>query len=158
MVLYELAFFLNLRPLTAGDGENLLTPAHLLFGVRSLTGVLSPTVSQPVVPDRAWRKRCRVADSLQRRWQKEYLQSLRCWRVSTSRQPVRLPRVGEVVLLHGEGTRSRWPLARVLELIRGTDGRCRAAFVLVRGVRTRRPIERLFRMEASPEDQTTAVR
>ena len=150
VVLYELAFFLNLRPLTVGDGDNLLTPAHLLFGVRSLTGVLSPTVSQPVVPGRAWRRRCRVADSLQRRWRKEYLQSLRCWRVSGRRQPVRLPEVGEVVLIHGEGPRSRWPLARVLELIRGPDGNCRAAFVLVRGVKTRRPVCKLFRLEASP--------
>ena len=28
IVLYELAFFDNLRPLTQGDGEDLLTPAH----------------------------------------------------------------------------------------------------------------------------------
>ena len=71
-VLYELVSYLNLRPLTVGDGENLLTPAHLLFGVRSLTGVLSPAVGQPVDPDRAWRKRCHVSDNLQRRWQREY--------------------------------------------------------------------------------------
>ena len=157
VVLYELAFYLNLRPLTVGDGENLLTPAHLIFGVRTLTGVLSPAVSQPADPDRAWRKRCRVADNLQRRWQREYLQSLRCWRSSPQRHPGRLPEEGEVVLVQGEGSRSRWPLARVLELIRGPDGRCRAAFVLVRGVRTRRPLSKLFRLEASPEGGVARV-
>ena len=154
VVLYELSFCLNLRPLTVGDGENLLTPAHLLFGVKSLTGVLSPTVCKPDGPDRVWRRRCRVSDHLQRRWQKEYLQALRGWRVSARRQPVREPDVGEVVLVHGEGPRSRWPLARVLELIRGPDGNCRAAFILMRGIRTRRPISKIFRLEASPEGGT----
>ena len=40
--LYEPAFHLNMRPLTTVDDE-LLTPAHLLFGVTSIRGVLSPS-------------------------------------------------------------------------------------------------------------------
>lgn len=60
------------------------------------------------------------------------------------------PSDGEVVLVGGAEPRGRWPLARVLELIRGPDGGCRAAFVEIRGVRTRRPIAKLFQLEASP--------
>ena len=43
------------------------------------------------------------------------------------------PSDGEVVLVGGAEPRGRWPLARVLELIRGPDGGCRAAFVEIRG-------------------------
>ena len=39
VVLYELAFHVNLRPLTVSDDE-LLTPAHLLFGVASIYGII----------------------------------------------------------------------------------------------------------------------
>ena len=150
VVIYEVAFFLNLRPLTPNDGGDVLTPAHLIFGVRSLAGVLSPAVRDCFHPGRAWRRRCRVADHLQRRWKREYLESLRCWRQPGGR-PACLPRVGDIVLVGGAEPRSRWPLARVLELIRGPDGDCRAAYLEVRGVRTRRPICKLFRLEADPE-------
>ena len=100
---------------------------------------------------RAWRSRRRVCDRLIRRWTTEYLQTLRCWSESPRGRPVRLPAVGEIVLVQGEGRRGTWPLARVETLIPGPDGRCRAAFIRVRGRLTRRPISRLFRLEASPE-------
>ena len=55
------------------------------------------------------------------------------------------------MLIYGTEPRGRWPLARVVDLIRGPDGSYRAAFVEVRGARTRRPLSKLFEMEASPE-------
>lgn len=98
--------------------------------------------------DRAWRHRRRVCDHLVRRWTKEYVAALRCWTVSPRGRPVRLPEIGDVVLVHGEGPRGRWPLARVESLIRGPDGHSRAAVILMRGKRTRRPINKLFQLEA----------
>ena len=149
VTLYELAFHLNLRPLTPGDGDDLLTPAHLLFGVTSSAGVVCPSIDAASNVDRAWRSRRLVSTRLVCRWTDEYLQTLRCWTASPRGRPTRLPAVGEVVLLQGEGRRGTWPLARVVSLIPGPDGRCRAAFLLVRGRRTRRPIARLFRLEAA---------
>ena len=145
--LYELAFHLNLRPLTTSDDEP-LTPAHLLFGVTSIRGVISPSNLHMDSVDRAWRHRRRVCDHLVRRWTKEYVAALRCWTVSPRGRPVRLPEIGDVVLVHGEGPRGRWPLARVESLIRGPDGHSRAAVILMRGKRTRRPINKLFQLEA----------
>ena len=151
VTLYELAFHLNLRPLTPGDGDDLLTPAHLLFGVTTISGVVCPSLDSDSHLCRAWRNRRRVSDSLVRRWTTEYLETLRGWAASPRGRPTRLPAVGEVVLLQGEGRRGTWPLARVTALIPGPDGRCRAAFLHVRGKLTRRPISRLFRLEASPD-------
>ena len=146
--LYELAFFINLRPLTQGDGEDLLTPAHLLFGVTSIDGVLCPTLKECSI-SRAWRHRKRVCDHLIRRWCDEYRIALRCWSTSPRGRPVRAPRVGDVVLVYGEGPRGRWPLARVTQLLTGQDGHVRAAYINLRGRRTRRPVSRLFLLEAA---------
>ena len=128
-----------------------ITPAHLLFGVTSIAGVVCPILDSDSNVDRAWRSRRRACDRLIRRWTTEYLQTLRCWSASPRGRPVRLPAVGGIVLVQGEGRRGTWPLARVETLIPGPDGRCRAAFIRVRGRLTRRPISRLFRLEASPE-------
>ena len=148
VTLYELAFHLNLRPLTSSDDEP-LTPAHLLFGVTSIRGVIAHIGAHIDCIDRAWRHRCRVGDHLIKRWTKEYVASLRSWTVSPRGRPARVPAVGDVVLVHGEGTRSRWPLARVESLITGPDGKSRAAVILMRGKRTRRPINKLFQLEAA---------
>ena len=77
VTLYELAFHLNLCPLTASDEEP-LTPAHLLFGVTSIRGVVAHSGFQIDCVDRAWRHRRRVGDNLIRRWTKEYVAALRC--------------------------------------------------------------------------------
>ena len=148
VTLYELALHLNFRPLTPGDNGDLLTPAHLLFGVTSIRGVLSPSSQELDSLDRRWRHQRLVSEHLVRRWTTEYLQTLRTWSVSPRGRPVRLPNVGEVVLVHAEGPRGRWPLARVISLLAGPDGRSRAAIVQIRGRRTRRPISKLFRLEA----------
>ena len=149
VTLYELAYHLNLRPLVAVDNE-LLTPAHLLFGVTSIRGVVSPSDFHCDYLDRAWRHRRRVSEHLVRRWTTEYVSMLRSWSVSPRGRPTRLPNVGDIVLVHGEGPRGRWPLARVVSLIAGPDGHCRAAMIEMRRRRTRRPLSKLFQLEAAP--------
>ena len=152
VTLYELAFHLNLRPLTSVDDE-LLTPAHFLFGVTSIRGIVSPFGDHSDYLDRAWRHRRRVSEHLIKRWTTEYVAMLRSWTVSPRGRPTRLPEAGDVVLVHGEGPRGRWPMARVESLIIGPDGRSRAAIIKMRGKRTRRPINKLYHLEGhSPNE------
>ena len=145
--LCELAFHLNMRPLTSVDGE-LLTPAHLLFGVTSIREVLYPTGIYCDNLTRAWRHQRRVSHHLLRRWTSEYVSALRSCTVYPRRRPTDVPKVGDVVLVHGEEPRGRWPMARVTGLILGTDGHPRAAHVEIRGKLTRRPLNRLYHLEA----------
>lgn len=148
--LYELAFHLNLRPLTSVDSD-LITPAHLLFGVTSIHGILSPSQFHCDSINRAWRHRRRVCDHLILRWTREYISMLRSWTLSPRGRPNRCPSEGDVVLVHGEGPRGRWPMARVISLINGPDGHCRAAAIELKGKRTRRPLSKLYQLEASEE-------
>ena len=145
--LYELAFHLNLRPLTTVDDE-LLTPAHLLFGVTSIRRVLSPSGMFCDQITRAWRHQRRVSEHLIRRWTTEYVAALRAWSVSPRGRPMRTPSVGDVVLVSGEGRRGRWPLARVTGLLMGSDGQPRAAHIEMKGSKTRRPLSKLYHLEA----------
>ena len=145
--LYELAFHLNMRPLTTVD-EEMLTPAHLLFGVTTIR-VLSPSNIFCDQITRAWRHQRRVSEHLIRRWTKEYVASLRSWSVSPRGRPTHTPDVGDVVLVCNEGPRGRWPLARVIGLISGSDCQPRAAHIEMRGKKTRRPLNRLYRLEAA---------
>ncbi|KAK4309817.1 hypothetical protein Pmani_018578 [Petrolisthes manimaculis] len=152
---YELALHLNLRPLTRDNEDAALTPAHFLFGITSIRGVVSPAVDPAATLDRAWRNRRRISDHLTRRWTGEYLQTLRTWNTSPRGRPVRTPSVGEVVLVHGESTRAQWPMGRILSLIPGRDGHPRAATIRLKGRITRRPINKLYRLEAA-QDVTNA--
>ena len=152
--LYELAFHLNMRPLTSVD-EELLTPAHFLFGVTSIKGVLTPPRIFCDQLTRAWRHQRRVCEHLLRRWTSEYVAALRSWSVSPRGRPTRVPSVGDVVLVSGEGPRGRWPLALVTELIAGRDGKARAAFIKMNSKRTRRPLNKLYHLEATDTDATT---
>ena len=147
VTLYELAYHLNLRPLTTAD-EELLTPAHLLFGVTHIKGVVTPSHQHLDHLNRAWKHRKRVCDHLIRRWTSEYIAMLRSWSISPHGRPIRTPTVGDIVLVHGEGPRGRWPLALVEALITGPDGRSRAAVIRIRGKQTRRPISKLYHLEA----------
>ena len=113
--------------------EELLTPAHFLFGVTSIKGVLTPPRIFCDQLTRAWRHQRRVCEHLLRRWTSEYVAALRSWSVSPRGRPTRVPSVGDVVLVSGEGPRGRWPLALVTELIAGRDGKARAAFIKMNG-------------------------
>ncbi|KAF0302408.1 hypothetical protein FJT64_025501 [Amphibalanus amphitrite] len=137
------------QPSVQPGDDDVLTPAHLLFGVTSIRGVLSPSGHELDSLSRRWRHQRLVSEHLVQRWTKEYLQTLRTWSFSRRGRPVRLPEVGEIVLVHAEGPRGRWPLARVVSLLSGADGRARAASIVLRGRLTRRPINKLLRLEAS---------
>ena len=159
IVFYELAMHLNLRPLTEDVQDGLLTPAHFLFGVTHIQGVISPAVDPTATLDRAWRNRKRVAEQLVKRWTNEYLQSLRAWNTRRRGCLRRTPSVGEIVLVHGEGSRGRWPLGRVEALIPGRDGVVRAVQIKLREKLTRRPVTKLYRLEARTDNEfeTTTV-
>ena len=153
IVFYELAMHLNLRPLTEDVTDGVLTPAHFLFGVTHIQGVIAPVLEQASTLSRAWKNRKRTSEQLMKRWTTEYLQSLRGWNTRARGRLARTPRVGETVLVEGEGSRGRWPLGRVLELISGRDGEVRAVKVKVRGRCTRRPVTKLYRLEAAVESE-----
>ena len=86
-------------------------------------------------------------DRFWRRWSREYLTRLYTWNQHSASSP--LPRAGQTVLVRTDlSPRGSWPLAIIEELIVGGDGIARAAWIRMRGIRTRRAIDRLIPLEA----------
>lgn len=156
-VIVELEDRINRRPLVQQE-DNVLSPAHFLLGVGP-----PPLVSSGIPPgaldeanplERRWQHRRKLSRDLWTRWTKDYLATLRDWRRKSLRSPCPLSAGDVVVVAPPDGIklpRSTWPLALVLSLIPGRDGRARSANLRMRGRETSRPISRLYPLESSSE-------
>jgi len=166
-LIVEVEAVLNDRPLTylsadVTDPEP-LTPSHMLYG-RRITMLPYPVVedeltdptflSSTSLRDKVNRQ-TQLLDHFQRRWQREYLTSLRevYKATGTSKQTVK---VGDVVLVHDDVPRLQWRLAVIEELIEGLDGFARAAKIRTSTGRTNRPIAKLYPLELSSPSITTS--
>jgi len=143
----------EMRLTTAQSDIEPLTPSHLISGRRLTTLPYTSDVelnsaarlSRDDITKRAKLQR-KLIDDFRARWRHEYLTPLREYqRVSGQNQQT--IKVGDVVMVHDEGPRSRWRLARVDSLISGNDGRVRAANIRTDGGMTNRPITKLYPLE-----------
>lgn len=142
----------NRRPLT-GTEDGVLSPMHFLLGCPPpplLPAVLSAEV-EDWTPGKRWKRLQATADQYWKEWVASYLPQLRAWhRPDKSSRP---PQVGEVVLVEGPTPRNTWPLGRITQLIPGPDGQVRAVRLRIRGVETRRPVQRLVPLEVRGKDE-----
>ena len=174
-VVTEIEMILNSRPLSFVSSEDLdepLTPSHLLTGRRLLC---LPDPPPDVDPDYGGTSvelslRARYLNTLLdhywQRWKREYSLELR-EQHRTSRKNVvgdgKVVAVGDIVVIYDQGLpRGFWKLGCVEELITGSDGQCRGAFVRVKSGRSsrsllKRPVQHLYPLEvqcvASPHER-----
>jgi hypothetical protein len=148
----------NSRPLTlVSDDPNdplVISPSHLNIGrsLMSLPDNLAKDQRHDTVAV-MWHERQRLHQEFWGRWRKEYLASLQSaqkWLL-----PGHEPRVGEVVLLDDKPrSRNEWPIARITEITRGSDGKVR----MVKLFRSwdqqeiRRDIRRIYHFEESASE------
>jgi len=166
-IIVEIEAILNDRPLTHVSSdvidEEPLTPAHLLYG-RRITALPHIRVEQDEILDPDYnqngnaeiqKKSKRLAPLLQHfwtRWRQEYLTSLREFHKTTGNNKAAV-KVGDVILVHDEGSRINWKLAVVQELLPGRDGHVRAVNIRTQGGTTNRPIAKLYPLEISAQPQ-----
>lgn len=149
---------LNSRPLTAvsSDPEDPLplSPAHLALG-RGLSQIPDnwgrDDYNDPVAV--LWKNRSRLHAEFAGRWRREYLQTLQALTKWSGPGGVP-PRVGEIVLVEA-APRSRlfWPMAKILQVHEGRDGKVRACTLWLKQERTRRDLRHIFRLEAVVTEQ-----
>ena len=122
-VLSQIEACLNSRPLGViphynDEGMEVLTPGHFLIG-RPIEAVPDHDLSyRPLLC------RLHLCEALVRhfwrRWQSEYLTSLR--KYSKWRNPVKNLEVGDIVVLREDNTMpTQWPIARIVETHQGRD-------------------------------------
>ncbi|XP_055623454.1 uncharacterized protein LOC129766877 [Toxorhynchites rutilus septentrionalis] len=143
---------LTYLPLTSVEDEA-FTPNHFLLGNSS--GVRQPVVE---VSDSAsalrsnWNHIQHLLDILWRRWTREYLPTL-------TRRPKwcgeAKPIVeGQLVLVVGDGRRNEWTRGRIIQTIKGSDGRIRQAIIQTARGLVRRPVARLAVLEVEESGKT----
>lgn len=128
-VLVELEGITSDRPLSYTPGDlnqlEILTANHLVLGQKlksfprevvnweEVSG--DPTYGRREFTEKRFLYVSKLCDDLWKRWEREYLTTLR----ETHRVGIMhgsRPRLGEVVLIHDEGPRSKWKLGQVIEL------------------------------------------
>lgn len=149
----EVESMLNGRPLTyvSTDPHDMepLTPNHFLLGCAS------PNVPPGVFRDkevnsrRRWRQAQVLAGQFWKRWRQEYLPTLlqrQKWRGEN-----RNMRVGDVVLMMDDNApRGFWPLAKVIKVFEGADGRVRSVELKTgAGHEYHRPVTKVCWLEES---------
>ena len=167
---------LNNRPLTYLDeefGPEALTPNHLIHGRRIPTLAWEePESDNEIDATRRWKHLQKQLQHFWKRWNREYVSSLREHHRLNSRTTKNSLKPGAIVLIQQEGvSKSRWKLGRVDRLIEGKDGIIRGAVLKVvsndRIYTVERPIQRLCLLELYAEesnvkgtipDQTEALR
>ena len=146
----EIESAINRRPLTyVSDAPDSVAPLKPCDFLSISAPLCSPWAADTGrVLGARFRHRKVVASRLMTRWRQEYLTSLRGWRGSLTRG--KAPSVGDIVLVKEGSRRALWPLAKIVELLGGSDGVTRAAIILLNGNRTRRAISLLYPLEAEP--------
>jgi hypothetical protein len=152
-VICDCESIINCRPLTyvSEDPRELipLTPAMFLLEAHS-----SNVSDIDELDSRSLEKRIKyrnkLLNDLRQRFRKEYLgQLIQKHNENRSREP----RVGEIVLI-GDDNKKRlfWPLAKIIELIPGRDGKVRTVKLRTRHGTVLRPIQRIFPLEIQSEE------
>ena len=168
-VVSELEATINDRPLTyvSSDQDELdpITPSMLLYGRRLLPypSRVDEDSEDPTYMEGPSEMRIRLAyisklsNTLWLRWSKEYLTFLK--QKGGFNNNSSCPNIGDVVIVHDEGPRLYWKLAKIIETIKGSDGIVRVARIKMGDNITTRPVSKLYPLEQSLEStDTTYVR
>ena len=147
---------MNSRPLTQlpepADGLEVLTPGHFLIG--------RPLESLPEAPIddikaihvlRRWQLCQALTNHLWKRWTDEYLSQLsRFTKWSTETPNIK---VGDIVCVRNEPTApTKWPLARIIQVHPGHDGKVRVVTLRPEKGVYKRPIVKLVPLIQSNEE------
>ncbi|KAF5283079.1 hypothetical protein FQR65_LT14096 [Abscondita terminalis] len=144
---------MNSRPLTyvSKDGQDLapLTPAHFIQG--------TPTSEMPdvdlienVLLQKEYRKLQKLKKTLNSRFREENLSLLV---IKGKQRKCKKLQIGNICLIGREDKkRLQWPMGKVLKLFPGRDGVSRVARLKIQGGELLCPIQRLYPLEANPEE------
>jgi hypothetical protein len=141
---------INSRPIAQAEDEaGALTPAHFLTGERLTVIPSGPEPGTNGNLTKEFRMRQKHADDFWRRWQKEYLTTLRSFHEVQQQQASTKLRRGDVALLQ-EDVRPRhmWKRAVIEQLIEGRDGMIRTVVLRTpEGNKITRPIQLVIPLE-----------
>ena len=147
---------INSRPLTDVSADKKdplpLTPSHLLIGRNLLTLPEVPKQIKATTLGKRWQYRQRMEKQFWSRWHKEYLAELNQYHKWTNTSKNAKP--GDVVLVAEDNVKKQdWLLGRITEVHHGRDELVRSVTLKTKRGLIRRPIQRLYPLEAANDDE-----
>ena len=142
-ILIEVEFFINSRPIgrkSSDEKEDIaLTPNHFLLQSGLDGGVFSAT--KRGISER-WRRVQELSDHVWKRWMEEIIPM---WSPRQKWLEEQNPlKINDVVwIMDQKNQRGKWPLGKVIEIMRGMDKRVRVVRLLASGREMIRPISKL---------------
>lgn len=120
----------------------MLTPAHFLIGA-PFTSIVEPDISELNISQlNRWQRVCCMQQHFWKKWHTEYLtllQQRQKWHSSSTNL-----KSGDLVLIKEENNPPlKWPLARVIDAVRGMDGIVRVAVLKTANGVFKRAVARL---------------
>lgn len=166
-ILVEIEGTINNRPLTYnydGPSEEVLTPAHLVYGRR-----INSLPDEAIVEEEdascglRYRYLSKKLEHFWKRWHDEYLVGLREFHKCKVGKGGKSVEVGDVVTVFEEGKkRGEWKMGVVVRLVKGRDGVVRGADVRVitkgRPKILGRPIQKLCPIEVRCKEERIGAR
>ncbi len=148
--LCEVEYILNSRPLTHVSSSHSdpepLTPNHFLLNRSSDVSSPVDEADDGLSSRKRWRQCQFLADQFWRRWRREYLPTLTVRSKWLSEE--RDLEIDDVCLLVDHNApRGQWPLARVIEVMPGRDGRVRTVKVKTASGELVRPVSQICLLE-----------
>ena len=150
-LLKEISSVINSRPITyiyEDEVEEPLTPSHLLIGKRSTQ--LPPADVKTYDAEGRSIFREKKLSQFTKEWKKVFLSELQDYHISMSKsaEVVRVPKIGEPVIMKEATPRSTWKLARVTNIFKSADQKIRSIEVIKpNGKIARRPPQLLIPLE-----------
>ena len=159
-LLSEVSSRVNNRPLCylSSNRESIeaLTPNHLLFGYTiDCMPPLEPHeddqdyISRNHLMDYYAARSC-LLEQFENIWRTQYLTALRERHYPCAKGQSLPVKVGSIVILETPSNRDFWPMGKVLELVKDTEGFVRSVKVLSRGVTYTRTLNKLVLLEMDP--------
>ena len=160
VLLVQIEASLNDRPIGKLQGDEngrILTPFDLLAG-RPRGQPISPPAMQPSASSTSSAKRMKHLEMVHKQfwhqWRQGYLMALQSRGKWSHEKPTL--KEGDIVLLMKENSkRHEWPLARILETIKGRDGLVRSVKLLCDQKEFMRPIQLVVPLEVPDPDTHT---
>ncbi|XP_050086194.1 uncharacterized protein LOC126571588 [Anopheles aquasalis] len=141
------------QPLTylalESDSEPVLTPNHLLLG--SSNGSKPPVAfdDSSTAVKKSWKMSQRVADQFWKKWVAEYLPTLT--KRTKWHQPIKPIEVGDLALIADDNhPRNCWPMGRIVEAMRASDGQVRRVVVHTNSGLLERPATKIAILDVTP--------
>ena len=161
--LKEVMGVINNRPLTVDNANEVITPNNIITGSNNTDNNILEIEDTEEILNQAMIERKRIPQLFRdietkreifwKRFQEQYLESIKFDNKPNQPKPGMMPQIGDVVIIYSkEHPKLQWKRGIILELLKSEDGQIRKARVKTKTTETIKALNHLYPLEAKVEE------